>query len=583
MRKIKLMLIATTLIVSASSANAGMESGARKTSPIIQNHSIDFDKMGLSVLSASKERNIDRYEVEVADPLKALAWGANEVLPRFAARALKGSRIAHDLKGVKFVVEVDWGRYERGEAGSIHLYPPRTAGHGRDTLLAKLAKEHRGIYLTVDKPHGRFSGRVESMDFLSASAEQNFLRWKGAGFDCNVSAEQKSCSLNGGHFSVGSRGGKSPGGLTIEGAGCSYKIDAHLLGTQECRIPVMKLSFIQGAEKSDFELDKLQLGSEASPDGNTTVNYRAFLELGKFVGKVVETNQTTAFSFKGLSFSGGTQHLDRSAWEGLVMLLEGENNATAPANAALWKKRLVHLLSDGNLYRYRLHLVSAEFQLTSPKQTVQGALKDWQEDYALTLGKFIRYDDNNRIAEIDFAQHRAQSALAGKVEGFSLGYGLDRLYNPLPDFVDLVIDVATQPGGPSEKLTPEQERRIQEILTTMIHKGLEAHLAPLSIEKITFSEGGLPSFGPLAFQVKAKLNDNNVDLNNPMAPMMLLGSFLAHGELRLKSRDFQTLLPLLPPDLAKMAQMIAKKEGDTVRFVIRFENGGLTANGVPMM
>ncbi len=583
MKKIRLIMIATTLIVSTSSANVGMKSGEGEISALKQQRSIDFRKMGLGVLSVAKEGNVDRYEVEVADPTKALVWGAREVLPRFAARALEGSRIAHDLKGVKFVVEVDWGRFERGEADSIHLYPPQTAGHGRDTLLAKLAKEHRGIYLTVDKAHNRFSGRVEPMDFLSASAEKNFLQWKGAGFDCDAGAGPKSCTLNGGRFSVGSRGGKSPGGLTIEGAGCSYKIDAHLLGRQECHLPAMKLSFVQGAEKSDFELEKLRLGSEASPDGNMRVNYRVFGELGKFGGKVVETNQTTAFSFKGLNFSGGTQHLDRSAWEGLAMLLEGEKNATAPANAALWKKRLIHLLSDGNLYRYRLHLASAEFQVTSPTQTVQGSLKDWEDDYALSLGTFIRYDDNNRIAEIDFSQHGAQSALAGKVEGLSLGYGLDRLYNPLPDFVDLVIDVATQPGGPSEKLTPEQERRIQKILTTMVHKGLEAHLAPLSIEKITFSEGGLPSFGPLAFQAKAKLKANNVDLNNPMAPIMLLGSFLAHGELRLKSRDFQTLLPLLPPDLAKMAQMIAKKEGDTVRFVIRFENGGLTVNGVPMM
>uniref|UniRef100_UPI0025F52761 hypothetical protein n=1 Tax=Nitratifractor sp. TaxID=2268144 RepID=UPI0025F52761 len=531
---------------------------------------IDFSAMGLTVLSVAKEGKIERYEVQISDPARVLAWGAGEVLPRMAARALKGSGIARDLRGARFVVEIDWRRYERGESDSIHLYPLQTAAQTRDTLPAKLAKEHRGVYLTVDKAHGHISGRVEPMDFLSASADKNFLQWKGAGFDCNAGAEKKSCTLNGGHFSVGSRGGKSPGVLTIEGAGCSYTVDAHLLGMQECHLPVMKLSFIQGQEKSDFELEKLRLRSDVSPDGNTTVNYRAFLELGKFAGKVVETNQTTTFTFDGLSLSGGTEHLDRSAWEGLTMLLEGENNATGPANAVLWKKRLIHLLSDGNLYRSGLKLSSAEFEVTSPKQTVQGSLRDWQDDYALTLGEFVRYDEENRIAEIDFAQRGGGNALAGKVRGFALGYGLDRLYNPLPDFVDLVVDVATQPGGPSKKLTPEQEQRIREILTTMVHKGIQAHLAPLRIEKVTFSQGGLPSFGPLAFQAKAKLKANSVDLNNPMAPMMLLGSLLAHGELRLTKRDFRMLLPLLPPALAKMARMIALREGDTVRFVIRF-------------
>ncbi len=583
MKKIRLIMIATILIVSALSATAGVGAGEGKISPSMQKHSIDFGEMGLTVLSVSKTGPVERYAVQIDDPIKALKWGADKILPRFTVLKLKDSKIVHDLRGANFVVEIDWRRYERGESDSIHLYPLQTAAQTRDTLPAKLAKEHRGVYLTVDKAHGHISGRVEPMDFLSASADKNFLQWKGAGFDCNAGAEKKSCTLNGGHFSVGSRGGKSPGVLTIEGAGCSYTVDAHLLGMQECHLPVMKLSFIQGQEKSDFELEKLRLRSDVSPDGNTTVNYRAFLELGKFAGKVVETNQTTTFTFDGLSLSGGTEHLDRSAWEGLTMLLEGENNATGPANAVLWKKRLIHLLSDGNLYRYGLKLSSAEFEVTSPKQTVQGSLRDWQGDYALTLGEFVRYDEENRIDEIDFAQRGGGNALAGKVQGFALGYGLDRLYNPLPDFVDLVVDVATQPGGPSEKLTPEQEQRIREILTTMVHRGTQAHLAPLHIEKVTFSQGGLPSFGPLAFQVKAKLKANSVDLNNPMAPMMLLGSFLAHGELRLTKRDFQTLLPLLPPDLAKMARMIAKKEGNTVRFVIRFENGGLTVNGVPMM
>ncbi|WP_456430418.1 hypothetical protein, partial [Nitratifractor sp.] len=66
MKKIRLIMIATTLIVSTSSANVGMKSGEGEISALEQQHSIDFRKMGLGVLSVSKEGNIDRYEVEVA-------------------------------------------------------------------------------------------------------------------------------------------------------------------------------------------------------------------------------------------------------------------------------------------------------------------------------------------------------------------------------------------------------------------------------------------------------------------------------------------------------------------------------------
>jgi len=102
-------------------------------------------------------------------------------------------------------------------------------------------------------------------------------------------------------------------------------------------------------------------------------------------------------------------------------------------------------------------------------------------------------------------------------------------------------------------------------------------------QSLKFDNNMLPSFGPDSINLKAQLKANSMTLDNPMATMMLLGLLNGEGEIVLPVQDFQTILSMIPPKMANMARMLAKKEGNNIVYKIKYQNGGLTVNGMPMM
>ena len=119
----------------------------------------------------------------------------------------------------------------------------------------------------------------------------------------------------------------------------------------------------------------------------------------------------------------------------------------------------------------------------------------------------------------------------------------------------------------------------------MLNQGIKAYIDPFAVGASTVTDNASAPLhlAGLSLWVKAQLKPNNVALDNPLAPMLLLGNFLADGELKIAAKDFQTILSLLPPDVASLAKNLAIRDGEKILFRIRYENGGLTVNGMPIM
>jgi len=570
-------LVATSILVANTpSIKSDGLNQVKAKQEALNSFDIDLNQMGLAITAIKRDKDIDSYLVKIVEPNRFLEWVADKLMPRESIN-IKETQIADKLNGIRFMMDINWRLFKESKEDSIHIYP-YIGSSDSASILKLLANDKKGIYLTINQKRGYFKGRLESINYTLKGSEQKYILWSGAGFECTKNSALKSCDIRGGKLALGQKSGSNPLNMQLEGLKCSYNIDNNFIGSEMCIFPKGELSQADNNSRTKIVIDGFKLENKITKDSDKTISYKSFLGLNNISIDNLENQGSFKFLFKDFQLNGWANGLDFQAYK-KSSLLVNELNKKHKVDTNELKEVLLPLVAGGNKYLANLRLGLAKFEEISNNGTTGGLISNWRADYELELGKVIRYEEKNIIDKINFKDITPILDNGWEAKGVILNYGIDRLYNPIPKALDVILDIA---NNPEHNITSKQEQQLNSILDDILHQGIKAHISPITIKELRANNAPINSFGPALLDIRANLKPNQIDRNNPMAPMMFLGKFLANGELRLREKDFNAILPLIPSDFANMVNTLAKRENGEVIFKIRFENGALVVNGVPI-
>lgn len=573
-------LVATSILVANTpSIKSNLLNQVEAKKETLNSFDIDFTKMGLAVTAIKMDKDIDSYLVKIVEPDRFLEWILNKIAPQEFIKIKDKNEVLDKLNGTHFMMDINRRLFKESKEDSIHIYP-YIGSSDSASILKLLARNKKGIYLTIDKKRGYFKGRLESINYTLKGSEQKYILWSGAGFECTKNSALKSCDIRGGKLSLGQKGGSNPLNIQFEGLKCSYNIDNNFIGSKECIFPKVRILQTDSKSSNKLVIDGFKFNNIVTidKDNSSLINSKNSLELNSILLDTLGNRSSSKILVKDFKLSVIANGLNFEAYKKLYLLIN-ELNQNRKVNSNELKSAIIPLVAEGSRYIAKLHLGVANVKDIFDDETTEGSINNWRANYELELDKIIRYEEKNLIDKIDYSYITQTSNSSWEAKGVVLNYGIGRLYNPIPKSLDIILDIASNPQDDTSKYEPQ----LDDIFNKILNSGLEAHISPINIKEITsYSNGAIDKFGPILLDLRANLKPNKIDKNNPMAPMMFLGKFLANGELRLREKDFNAILPLIPSDFSKMIDALAKKENGEVVFKIRFENGALVVNGVPI-
>ncbi len=568
--KALIMGIVLTSIPSFSSPNMVLKNFSFKNISSSQHSKIDFRDKGVLVLTQTQNGDIKHYVVEIRDSNKLFKWIIKNIFSDSVVKVFRSTNYNFSyLNGVHFAIDIDWKRYNNLQDNSIHIYLVGNNQFDKNSFLSYLVRERRGVYLTVNPSTYSFKVKFEKMNFQQNDSDKNYLVWNGAKIECTHIALFHQCNIKGGYFTIGSKGKDSPGSLLIDNLGCSYKMDSKLLGEGECHLDSLNLAYLENLAMNNFNIEDLNISDRATLSKNQNVVYRAFFNLGKFDARVPSISDTTELSIRDFKLDGGSNNIKPRVWKNLIEKLGDSLSNLKSINRYYFSKDslLLPFLDGNNSYDFHISLKYGSFKNFSSNSSNAGEIEGWKSNYRLKTSRLLNYSEFTKIDSISFEERTLiNGSYSGKVKSIVLNYGIDNLYNPLPILL----------------INRNSENR-DKILNKMLNTGVKVYFSPLSIGQTRFTQGGDSiSMGNMKFKAQAELMKNQVNMKNSMAPLMILGNIFANGKLQLQERDFSSLLSLFPKKVAIVLRTLAKSENGVVYFIIRFQNGGLTINGMPI-
>ena len=542
--------------------------------PVSAKNIINFNDIGLKEVSQKQNGEWNHYIVKIADANKTIKWSISKILPPSMKNYVNEIYAPNDLNNKEFAIDINEKRLNSGEKDSIHIYP-LSNGAEADSLLSYMATNKKGLYLTLKD--NSYSGRLEDINFQSQNSKKNFVNWNGIKFDCSEKNSVKSCSFYQNTFQAGSNNPQDKGSLKVENLKCFYSLDTEYIGSQSCSLDNINFNINDDNGKEEITLNALSTKSDTKLVGKDRVESKSNFSIDEIKADIPNSKNKVYFDIKNISIAENIQNISRNDWDTINQLSQNPEWIKDKKSLA----ELAKTLKSPMDFLMLLKIASVNLNVNSNKKEVAINISNYNGKYNLKFGEFLKYDELTQIDGVDFLKKDTQN-IGAHLRNFKFGWGIDKIYNALPELLT-TLSKSIDENGTANGFGEEQEKEFKNILQTVVNKGIEIHIAPISIESLKFDNNMLPSFGPDSINLKAQLKANSMTLDNPMATMMLLGLLNGEGEIVLPVQDFQTILSMIPPKMANMARMLAKKEGNNIVYKIKYQNGGLTVNGMPMM
>ncbi len=526
---------------------------------------IDFAALGLSAIFASytPQTGMESYEIRVDNGVKAMQGILGRLFSPLAASVAKEFKLGDDLKGYRFMMQIDWQKFASG-AKSIFIYPSPNSFATNNGLFGYMALNKKGLHLSFNPNDDSLIGTLDEINIEDNGETKDFARWSGASFECrnstNSAIAQRSCLVKGGNFEVGAIGGNSPGALKIEDFQCSYSINALGLGVQRCRLPRLSLIFMEDGKKTEIRLKNLTLLAKADLKADNRVNTQWSVGL-EHLSIIDETSKPLNIELEGITLQSRWDKLTLESWNYLNNQIKISNKHYPLKNLKkLFNKDIGYSLSLGARH---IHVATKDIDQSYVFDLDQMHLNDqW------ILAKQLSSLEDGGFNYLQFKKVSDQN-LSIKLNDLHYESGIEYIYNPFPELLSHI-----------ESKNGLDDKSAQELLNKMIDNGIGVFIYPFSLGVSSISRQGrkIIKISGMKFQLSAHLPASKYPLAKKALLMAILGKVELYSELRMRYRDFQRLLPILPPKLASMAKALVIHKGDEAIFDISLKNMKLKIN-----
>ena len=543
-----------------------------------------FSAYGFDVNRTKDSDTQSLYLLTVTDATKA----AQSLLRFFNMNTLDAedqAKVSEAITNSKIGVETDWKKYAANAPESVFVY---YMGNGKEGAFGKQLVDGKkiGAYLTYDAADHLKKARIKDLDeTYQESTSKVHTVLKGAHIDVRKTAADENAAsaydIFGGQFAL-----ETTDTNTTETFHVGYKDpECHIdkqnfyLGKETCTFPIMTFNGKKNAQNVTLTLNNTQFAYDIS-EHNKKVRNDVKLTIDDIDVKLEESkNGNSSLSMKSFKIDGYTDNVDTALVKSFYDLSKNppkDQNETIAKTLDLVGK----LYGSGLTFNYTASLKSAE----GKGKGLDFALDNYSGTGHGTFDANITYEEKSQIEKIILRDVDHNQTIF-ELKNFKLGYGVKGLYNFLPDFMAFSAQAAQQ-ADQNAQLTPEMEQKLTHMGEQLVHNGFEVFLAPVGFDAVHANgQGKRVDLGKLDFNINAKLLPNNapLNMNNPMAALMLMPYLQADGKLVLPKKDLEMLSKNVPPQMVMMLMMFAKYEGDNAVFVLKFENGHMLINGQPMM
>ena len=543
-----------------------------------------FSAYGFDVNRTKDSDAQSLYLLTVTDAQKA----AQSLLRLFNMNTLDAedqAKVSEAIANSKIGVETDWEKYASNAPESIFVY---YMGNGKEGTFGKQLVDGKkiGAYLTYDNADHLKKARIKDLDetYQEGTSKVHTVL-KGAHIDVRKTAADENAAsaydIFGGQFAL-----ETTDTNTTETFHVGYKDpECHIdkqnfyLGKERCTFPTMTLSGKKNAQDVTLTLSNTQFAYDIS-EHDKKVRSDVRLTVDDIDVKLEDSkNGNGSLTMKAFKIDGYTDNVDTALIKSFYDLSKNppkDQNETIAKTMDLVGK----LYGSGLTFDYTASLKSAE----GKGKGMHFALDNYSGTGHGTFDANITYEEKSEVEKIALRDVDHNQTIFD-LKNFKLGYGVKGLYNFLPDFMAFSAQAAQQ-ADQNAQITPEMEQKLTQMGEQFVHHGFEVFLAPVGFDAVHANgQGKAVDLGKLDLKINAKLLPNNapLNMNNPMAALMLMPYLQADGKLVLPKKDLDMLAKNVPPQMVMMLMMFAKYEGDNAVFVLKFENGHLLINGQPMM
>jgi len=492
-------------------------------------------------------------------------------------------KIEEALKDAKIGVDIDWVKYLKNDKGSVLTY--LVASKNASKALKDLSADKKiAAYLTFGPNDNILEAIFKDIDHtISNSKEKAHLSLVGAKIIThNPSSKDKDAeafSIYGGKMNYRIDDNQS-NSITVsyENPKCDIEMQNSYLGSEVCAIPTIKIDGDNNGTIFSTLISNIKLNYATKLHGNAVKSNIDF-KISTIDISNKETKENITVSVKDINLNGYADNLDNKMMEEFHKLstsLSTDANQTDIKNA-----KLISGFFDSNAtYSYTLSLASVDGKSTSKTEATNFTLKGYKTIAKASFGNNINYDEKSNIQNISVKD--AKSGVSQfELENFQFNYSIKDMYNLFPALISFGSNVSQKA---TTNINSKDEEALQEILGRLSNHGVEISFSPVGIDKLVVNSMGQKiTNGKIKLTLNAKLSQNKLKLNSPIATMMLLKYLKADGKLVMQKADLDRLSKSFSPQIIAMVMMYAKYEGDKVIFNLKFSDGHLLVNNKPVM
>ncbi len=489
-------------------------------------------------------------------------------------------KIEDAIAKAKVGVEIDWDKYNANIEGSVSVYFLGT-GKESDPIKKMISDKKIGAYLSFDANDMMAKLDIKDIDEKIVDGLNSIhIVLKNAGIDIVKAPSKESPSreftLKGGEFTYDiENNGTKEISFGYKKPICEVKKSNEYTGTQNCKFPTIE---IKGGDHSDS-------GSVVFKDtsfdyivavDNKKVKSNISFKMPDIDIKIKDALDDIVVQLKNLELSANTDGIDESMMKKLYSIA---STPSKDINKTIIKsiELIGEFFKSGMSFDYKGSLAS----VYGKSKTTVFTLKDFLEEGGGSFGKTINFKDIVTIANINVKDIDSSSQVF-EMNGFRYGFEMKDMYNFFPAFMEIGMK-AVQQNPQDLNFTKENEEKFVAIGAKIVNDGFGLSLSPVGIDSIFIQDINGLKLGKIDLDIEARLNKNDIKMDSPMGPMLLLSFLQADGKLVLSKADLDSMSNNFPPSVMAMVMMYAKYEGDKAVFVLKFENGQLMVNDKPVM
>lgn len=485
------------------------------------------------------------------------------------------------IKDVRLDIDIDWDKYTHNAEKSLFVY---YAGNGREnSVLKKLISEKKlGVFLTFDENAALSKAEMKNInETISNGAEKIHLFLENSKLHIDKKESQKVYRIDGGKFKYTLENNNSKQlDISYNNVTCNASKENAYLGSWDCSIPSI---VIKAYDKDETTLATLT---------DTSFKYRSYLKSKKlnthaeFNVPSIEIDTKSgrdgaAITINNFGIIANSNNTDEAQVKELYSLI---NTPTTDYNTTFvrYAKMVGKLMNSGITLDAKMSLASVDAKILEDGDISHFTLREFSGSSKGLLGETLEYETKSQVKDISLKKDKAKNPIF-ELKDLRFGYKIKDLYNFFPAFMELAATVARKDTN-NYKLSKEEQEKLTNISNNIANNGFIFSLAPIGIESVSLKENEkLHHYGKLDFNLDALLLKNDLNMNSPMAPMMLLSFLQADGKLVLQKSDLEQMSNSFPPQIMAMVMLYAKYDENKVIFEVKFEKGHLLVNDKPVM